>query len=75
MDAASLSLAVITVFKEVYLVSRFVYKAGMSAACYRDEQHDLLRRFRLQTLSLSTFWYVLVESKGQLTPNESLNQV
>lgn len=75
MDPASLSLGVTMFFKELYLVSKFVYKAGMSAKYYREELRGLMVEFRHQTLCLRTFWVVIVQSKGKLIPDAQLNQV
>jgi len=75
MEPASLSLAVVAAFKEVYFVSRFVYKLANSAKHYREEQHELLVEFRQQFLYLKTFWRVIVPSDGNVANDDQLNPV
>lgn len=75
MEAASLALGVVAAFKDLYYVSRFVYRTACSAKHYRDEQRALLLEFRHEFLYLKTFWRVIVPFTGKVANEEQLGRV
>lgn len=74
MDAG-LALAVVAAFKDVYYISRFVYRTACSAKHYREEQRALLLEFRHEFLYLKTFWRVIVPRAGEVASEDQLSRV
>ena len=75
MDPASLTLGVVAAFKDVYFVSRYLYKFAYSAKHFREEQQALLMDFRQAFLYLKTFWRVIVPTDGKVAGDEQLDAV
>ncbi|EXF73891.1 hypothetical protein CFIO01_07356 [Colletotrichum fioriniae PJ7] len=57
MEAAGLALSV---YKDVYYLAKGIYRLGMSAQHYREENHQLLIKFRTQCLYLRMFKYFFI---------------
>jgi hypothetical protein len=57
MDAAGLAFSV---YKDVYYLAKGIYHVGMSAQHYREENHELLVKFRTQCLYLRMFKYFFI---------------
>lgn len=75
MEPFSLILGVVAAFKDIYFVSRFVYRTACSARHYREEQRELLIEFRHEFLYLITFWRVIVPDAGKVASEDQLSQV
>ncbi|KAF6788439.1 hypothetical protein CMUS01_16404 [Colletotrichum musicola] len=57
MDAAGLAFAA---YKDVYYLARGIYRLGMSAKHYKEENHQLLVKLRTQCLYLRMFKYFFI---------------
>ena len=75
MDPASLSLGVLTAFKEVYLVAKFVYKTAASAKHHSSEQRTTLAEFHYEFLYIHSFRQVLLLHKSKIVNEDQLNKV
>lgn len=75
MDPFSLTLGIISVFKDAYLVSRFVYTTLNSGLKHAEERVEIIKDFRHELLLLRSFGRWFVDSKGMVTNDSSLNTV
>jgi hypothetical protein len=75
MDGVSASLTVISAFKEVYLLSRFVWKVASTAANGNPERKTLAAEFKIEVAHLKLFWWVFIKTDGHLVDDEHLNEV
>jgi len=75
MDGASLGLAVIAAFKDVYLVAKFVRKTIQSAKHYQNEQASIVSEFEIEILHLRSFWKIFTRKDGNLVDDDLLNNV
>ncbi|KAF2821236.1 hypothetical protein CC86DRAFT_111171 [Ophiobolus disseminans] len=72
-EPASLALAVLTTFKEVYLVCRFVYRVNVSRQNADPERRKLEQKFRYEILFLQSLGQYFVQA-GSIVDNEQDNQ-
>jgi hypothetical protein len=75
MDGASLGLAVVAAFKDVYLVAKFIRKTVRSAKHYQIEQTSILSEFKIEILHLRSFWKIFTRKDGNLVDDDMLNNV
>lgn len=75
MDGASLGLAVVAAFKDVYLVAKYIRKTIRSAKHYQTEQTSLLSEFKIEILHLRSFWKLFTRKDGNLVDDDILNNV
>jgi len=75
MDPASLSIAVVALFKDVYLVAKYIRRKVKSAKQHRYEQSLLLAEFRIEILHLKSFWKLFTGKDGNLVDDHLLNNV
>ncbi|KAF2183705.1 hypothetical protein K469DRAFT_667957 [Zopfia rhizophila CBS 207.26] len=73
MEPASLALAAFTSFKEVYLVSRFVYRVNVSRRNATPERKLLQSKFRYEVLFLQSLGHCFFRS-GDIVDNAELNK-
>lgn len=64
MDPLSLTLSLITAFKEVYLVSKFIYHTMASARHSDTERESLRKEFRFEFLFVQSFGQYFLKGKG-----------
>ena len=64
MDPASFSFAVITAFKEVYLLSKFVCNTLTSVSNYKSEQRELATEFFLEFTYTRSFGRLFLQGLG-----------
>ena len=75
MDGASLAFATVTVFKEIYLVSKFVYKKISTVNNHITEKEVLIKNFYWEFLYLRSFHAVLLQSDNRIVIDQGLNEV
>ncbi|KAF6789643.1 hypothetical protein CSOJ01_14756 [Colletotrichum sojae] len=68
MDAAGLAFAA---YKDVYYLARGIYRLGMSAKHYKEENHQLLVKLRTQCLYLRMFKYFFISILKRAPPEMS----
>ena len=71
---AGLPLAVLTTFKELYLLSKFITRTLSSVKNSRNEREDLREEFYLETLFLRSLYRLVLRGDSILEKNQ-LNQV
>ncbi|KAI3537141.1 hypothetical protein CABS01_10599 [Colletotrichum abscissum] len=71
MEATGLAFSV---YKDVYYLAKGIYRLGMSAQHYREENHQLLIKFRSQCLYLRTFKYFFISILREET-SEALSEI
>jgi hypothetical protein len=64
MDVAGLSLAVLTAYKEVYLIAKFIYSTAASARNSESERRDLSVEFKYELLFLQSLGVVFFRGEG-----------
>ncbi|TPX16159.1 uncharacterized protein E0L32_004154 [Thyridium curvatum] len=67
MDAAGLAFAA---YKDVYFLAKGIYRLGMSAQHYKEENHQLLVKFRTQCLYLRMFKHFFISVIGSGSTQE-----
>ena len=72
MESASLA---VSAYKDVYLISKFLYKTAISAKHYKEERNDLLLEFRTEFLCFRAFWKILVDNDGEVVEDKDFQQV
>lgn len=75
MEAAGLVFGVISVFKDGYLVARFVYNTINSGLKHEEERAEIAQKLRHELLCLQSFGSWLVDSRGRVTNDPTLNAV
>lgn len=75
MDGVSSIVTVVELFKEVYLLARFVYKSAKSASHWQDEEKDLVADFDFQLMHFKSFWVMFTKYDGKFVDDEQLTQV
>lgn len=70
MDPLSLTLGLVTAFKEVYLISKFIYHTMASARHSDTERESLRKEFRLEFLYVQSFGRYFLKGKGILDDAE-----
>lgn len=75
MDPISFALSVVTAYKEVYLVARFVYTTIRSTKEHQEEVRDLLSKYYREFLFLRTFGRIFVQRKGRVVQDPDLDAV
>jgi hypothetical protein len=73
-SAAGLAFAVLTTFKELYLLSKFINRTLSSVKNSRTEREDLREEFYLETLFLRSLYQLVLRSDSILEKSQ-LNQV
>ena len=74
MDGVSLSLQVISTFKELYLLSRFIVKKARSTKNWKAERENLEDEFKAEVIILRCIYRVFLQNNG-LVDDEQLNEV
>ena len=74
MDVAGLSLQVISTFKELYLLSKFIVKKVQSAQNWKTEKEDLGDDFKAEVIFLRCIFRVFLQNHG-VVDDEQLNDV
>ena len=74
MEVAGVVLSALTVFKELYLISKFISRRLASVKNSNAEREDLQEEFYLETLFLRSL-YQLVLRGDSTWENSRLNQV
>lgn len=74
MNAAALSLEVVSTFKELYLLSKFIVKKVRSAKDWKTEKQDLEDNFKEEVIFLRCIFRVFLQNHG-VVDNEQLNDV
>jgi hypothetical protein len=64
MEGAGLGLAVVTTFKELYLISKFIYRVIHSVRNSKTERQDLEQEFHLELLYLQSFGHLIITNDG-----------
>lgn len=58
MDGASLAVAVVGLFKDVYLTIKFVRKIWRTMKAFREDREEVALKYALQLTRLRGFWQV-----------------
>ena len=58
MDVASLTLAVVGLFKDAYLTIKFIYKCLSTIRRFREGHADMALRYSIQIYRLRYFWAI-----------------
>jgi hypothetical protein len=66
MDGVSLGLSVLTTFKELYLISKFIHRTFSSVKNSKAEREDLEEEFYHEVLYLQSFGQLIVTNDGLL---------
>ena len=74
MDDMSLSLQVISTFKELYLLSRFIVKKARSTKNWKAERENLEDEFKAEVIILRCIYRVFLQNNG-LVDDEQLKEV
>ncbi|KAJ5754134.1 uncharacterized protein N7511_008287 [Penicillium nucicola] len=74
MDAVSLGLSVLTTFKELYLISKFIHRTFSSVKHSKTERENLEEDFLHELLYLQSFGQIIIMNDGLLM-NGNLNSV
>lgn len=64
MEGAGLGLAVVSTFKELYLISKFIYRVIHSVRNSKTERQDLEQEFHLELLYLQSFGHLIITNDG-----------
>lgn len=75
MEPVSTVVAVVEAFKEVYLLTKFVYESAKSASHFQEEEKSLVAEFEIELLHLRSFWTIFIRADGSLIEDNILNQV
>lgn len=75
MDPLSLSLSIITLFQETYLLVRFVYKTVNSAKEADEQREEIASSMRGELLMLESFGRWFTRAGGVVTDDSMLNEV
>lgn len=75
MEPVSSVIAVVEAFKEVYLLTKFVYESAKSASHFQEEEKSLVAEFEIELLHLRSFWTIFTRADGSLIEDNVLNQV
>ncbi|OJD33663.1 het-s domain protein [Diplodia corticola] len=70
MDPLSITVSTVSLFKEVLLVSRFIYRKMESAKDAQSEKDDLCAQFELEVLFLQSLGHVF---QGGITKNQAID--
>jgi hypothetical protein len=73
-DPVSLTLALITAFKEVYLLSRCIYRACESAKASEEERAKLRQDLRFELIYIQSFGRYYLKSKS-IADDDRLDKV
>lgn len=71
----SIALGIISVFKDTYLVGKFIYKTVSSGTNNETERKQIAYDFRRELLLLRSFGKWFVNSKGLITRDSELDEV
>ena len=74
MEVAGVTFAVLTTFKELYLLSKFITRTLSSAKNRKTEWEDLREEFYLETLFLRSLYRLVLQGDSILEKSQ-LNQV
>lgn len=75
MDPLSLSLGIITLFQETYLLVNYVYKIVNSAKDSDEEREDIASSMRWELLMLESFGRWFTRANGVVTDDIMLDEV
>ena len=75
MDPLSISVAIITLFQETYLLIRYVYKTVESASNSDSEREDVVASMRWELLMLESFGRWFTKINGIVTNDSMLDEV
>lgn len=75
MDGISTMVTVVEVFKDVYLLARFVYKTAKSASHCHEEEKDLIADFELELMHFKSFWVMFTKFDGKFVDDTQLTKV
>lgn len=75
MDPLSISVAIITLFQETYLLVTYVYKAVNSATGSDEEREDVVASMRWELLTLESFGRWFTKANRIVTGNSMLDEV
>ena len=75
MDPLSISVAIITLFQETYLLISYVYKTVDSASDSDSEREDVVASMRWELLMLESFGRWFTRANGTVTDDSMLDEV
>ena len=75
MDPFSLSVGIITIFQETYLLVRFVYKTVNSAKEADEQREEISSSMRWELLMLESFGRWFTRASGVMTDDSVLDEV
>ena len=75
MDPLSISMAIITLFQETYLLISYVYRTVDSASQSDSEREDVAASMRWELLMLESFGRWFTRSNGIVTDDSMLDEV
>jgi hypothetical protein len=64
MEGVGLSLAVVTTFKELYLISKFIHRVIISVRNSKSERQEREHEFHLELLYLQSFGQLIITNDG-----------
>jgi hypothetical protein len=74
-DPFSLTVGIITLFKETYLVANYIYKAVNSAKNSEEERKDVASKMRWELLVLQSFGRYFSRAHGVIVRDVGLDEV
>ena len=75
MDPLSISVAIITLFQETYLLISYVYRTVDSASHSDSEREDVAASMRWELLMLESFGRWFTKANGSVTDDSMLDEV